>query len=350
MIGVTTNDRTVAIWANSHHICGELLTELGEQRDKRQSDNGKHKEEGDGRIKSDNNDRMKIRKALEKCIHPLQIHTHASNTLVNIYSAEESDSSVNVNKARETGEKQMNTFENDLPDAFRTSISSKVTLMQSAKDKRSKKKNDKNGYNTDVIFSRVLYLLGTNQMEFEDIFNYELASVPTALFKESGEARYPNRKSVLMKNLKCQESSCGIKPDAVVVDGGGMLHKIYWPSTGTVKDLVDNVEHYLRKASPFSDTYLIFDRYKAGSLKGDTRDARVGSFRRNHQLTVEMELPPKEICLSSSTTKENLIEIMSEELCKRFEKLLKDKRFIVTSKSEVPTEVRILLVLNQDLF
>lgn len=153
-----------------------------------------------------------------------------------------------------------------------------------------------------------------------------------------------------MKNLKCQESSCGIKPDAVVVDGGGMLHNIYWPSTGTVKDLVDNVEHYLRKASPFSDTYLIFDRYKAGSLKGDTRDARVGSFRRNHQLTVEMELPPKEICLSSSTTKENLIEIMSEELCKRFEKLLKDKRFIVTSKSEVPTEVRILLVLNQDLF
>ena len=134
MIGVTTNDRTVAIWANSHHICGELLTELGEQRDTKQSNKGRHKEEGDGRIKSDNNDRVKIRKALEKCIHPLKVHTHASNTMVNIYTGEESDSSVNVNKARDIGEKQMTAFENDLPDAFRTSLSAKVTLMQSAKD------------------------------------------------------------------------------------------------------------------------------------------------------------------------------------------------------------------------
>ena len=187
-------------------------------------------------------------------------------------------------------------------------------------------------------------------MEFDDIFNYELASVPTALFKESGEARYQNSKSVLMKKLKSQESSRGIKPNAVVVDGGGMMHNIYWPSTGTVKDLVDNVEHYLQKASPSSDTYLIFDRYKAGSIKGDTRDTRVGCFRRNRQLTLEMELPPKEICLSSSTTKENLIEIISEELCKRFEKLSKNKRFIITSKGEVPTEVRKLICPLKTLF
>ena len=28
MIGVTTNDQSVAIWENSHHLCDEVLTEL----------------------------------------------------------------------------------------------------------------------------------------------------------------------------------------------------------------------------------------------------------------------------------------------------------------------------------
>ena len=63
--------------------------------------------------------------------------------------------------------------------------------MQSATDRRSKKENEKDGYNTDVLFSRVLSLLGTKQMEFEAKFDYELASVPTSLLKESVEARYP---------------------------------------------------------------------------------------------------------------------------------------------------------------
>lgn len=122
-------------------------------------------------------------------------------------------------------------------------------------------------------------------MEFGEIFNYELASVPSSLFKECGEARYPKNKSNLMKKLKAEESPRGIKPDAVVVVGGGMMHTIYWPTSGTVKNLVDSVEHYLKKFSSFSDVYLIFDRYKEGSIKGDTRNARVGSFRRTHHLT-----------------------------------------------------------------
>ena len=46
MIGVTTNDRSVSIWANSHHLCGELLTELENQRSSDSKSNDiKHKEE-----------------------------------------------------------------------------------------------------------------------------------------------------------------------------------------------------------------------------------------------------------------------------------------------------------------
>ena len=62
MIEITTNDRSVSIWANSHHLCGELLTELDDQRiNLRAPSDTKHKEEGEGRIKSDYEHRSKIR-------------------------------------------------------------------------------------------------------------------------------------------------------------------------------------------------------------------------------------------------------------------------------------------------
>ena len=48
-------------------------------------------------------------------------------------------------------------------------------------------------------------------------------------------ARYPKSKSDLMKKLKVEESSRCIKPEATVVDGGGLLYQVHWPSNGLVK-------------------------------------------------------------------------------------------------------------------
>ena len=86
--------------------------------------------------------------------------------------------------------------------------------------------------------------------------------------------------------------------------------------------------------------YLIFDRYKTGGIKSDTRTARVGAFQRSHHLSLERELPPKDMILSSSSTKENLIELISSELCAKFETNKSPKRFLVTSKNPVPEQVQ----------
>ena len=59
----------------------------------------KHKEESAGRIKSDSVDREKIISSLQQCIHPLQIESHASNTLVNVYTGEISEQQTNTNFA-----------------------------------------------------------------------------------------------------------------------------------------------------------------------------------------------------------------------------------------------------------
>lgn len=335
IIGVTTSERSVSIWANSHHSCGELLMELKELCQK-QTSTIKHKEEYQGRIKSDANDRQKIRSALEKCIHPLQIETHESNKLVNIYTGEESDKDTNVNKAETIGKTQMKSFENELPESFRKPLTTKVMTMTSSKEKQSKKKVDKEEYNTDLLFLRALLSIGTHQVGLNEMFSYELSQVPLSLFHASGEPRYPANKSALMNKLRVEVSSRGIEPETIVIDGGGMLHRLYWPSNGTVNDLLDVAEKYIMKQLNESNVYLVFDRYIENSIKSDTRDARIGAFHRSYQLSPDRELPPKEMCLKSTKTKETLIELIANELSTRVKKSDIKKQLVITAKSSTP--------------
>ena len=89
-----------------------------------------------------------------------------------------------------------------------------------------------------------------------------------------------------------------------------------------------------------TDVYLIFHRYKTGSIKSDTRTARVGAFRRSHQLSLERELPPIDMVLPSFPTTENLIEWISSELYVRFETKKSPKRFVMTSKNLVSGQMQ----------
>ena len=143
----------------------------------------------------------------------------------------------------------------------------------------------------------LLYTHSTD--EFDDVFKFELASVPTSLFHDNGDPGYPRNKSILMNKMKIEVSSRGVHPDFFLIDGGGLLHKVYWPTGGLVSNLVDGNERYVRKMLVSSHVYIVFDRYKEESIKSGTRSARIGSFQRSHILAVTRDLPPKYICLSS---------------------------------------------------
>ena len=53
IIVVTTNEQSVKIWANVHHLCGELLTELESLRTQHKSNKHIHKQESTRRINAD---------------------------------------------------------------------------------------------------------------------------------------------------------------------------------------------------------------------------------------------------------------------------------------------------------
>ena len=158
-----------------------------------------------------------------------------------------------------------------------------------------------------------------------------------------------------MNKIKAEVFSHSMKPDAVLIDSGGMLHKLHWLTDGLGKELVDGTEKYIRKIIPKSAVCFIFDRYMPDSIKCDTRYARVGSFQKSHQLLLNKEFPPKDMCLYSTTTKQNLIDLISGELCDLFTNNASTKHLVITSKCSVPKEIhcgvkikRQDLILHQD--
>ena len=77
---------------------------------------------------------------------------------MNIYTGEEAGDNVNVNKPIEIGNQQLIQFQHSLPEDFRERLSSKVITM--ANGKKNKKGAIKESFNTELIFSQVLCLLG----------------------------------------------------------------------------------------------------------------------------------------------------------------------------------------------
>ena len=290
-----------------------------------------------GRIRADQVDKEKLRNCSANCIHLFMVSTHPASVLCNIYTGELIDGKCNVHNAFEISEKQMNSFQSGFPESFRGKLSMKVFTMIAYKVKK-KAVTPLDLYNTEM-FSLVMYLLSIEKISYDTVFNYELLSqIPISMFQETGEARYTKGKSDLMNRLKVDVSRRNLKPDAIVIDGSGMLHSaIYWQSNGPVQDLVD--ETYLKKLSSFADIYIIFDRYYSFSIKSDTRSERIGSMKRNFSLTLDGPPPAKEMSLSSNTTKECLTKIISEALLSKFCEEKMKRKILFTAKDECPEEV-----------
>lgn len=72
IVGVTLKPEVVKKWANSLHICTQILKDQDQVRDRETSCNlDYHEDEMKGCLNSDEKDRAGIRNTLEKRINPL---------------------------------------------------------------------------------------------------------------------------------------------------------------------------------------------------------------------------------------------------------------------------------------
>ena len=173
LIGVTLKPKAVKKWANSLHICTQVLKDLDEMRDRNfTKEKTVHKEEMPSRIKADEVDRENIKRMLKSCFHPLDTSNHPE-TLFNIQSGNIAHEKVNAFDAFSIGKQQMN--EKSWPKGFYSTIQKRVQTM--IPNKNSVRVGDIEVYNTEIIYARVMCLLSTNRIKLDEVLKYELSSI-----------------------------------------------------------------------------------------------------------------------------------------------------------------------------
>ena len=227
-----------------------------------------------------------------------------------IYTGEISPDKSNVHKLAEIGNKQMKEFQESLSDGFYATLPKKVTTMSNKKTKAQVVQV----YNTELICSSVMCLLSVCQTSLEDLFNYELAPLPTSLFTDTGEARYPESKSTLKKKVKVEVSTRPNDADVIISNSCAVLYHIHRLKDTYVKDFVDTFIEYVKNHLQVASVYLTFDKYRDYSFNGQTRLERLDQYARTHTLTMDTPSLTKEITLKETRAKVQMIDLITRAL------------------------------------
>ena len=137
-----------------------------------------------------------IRK-LVTCIDPLNHVSHSPGNLINIVNGQISPASVNVDDSVKLGEKLVRTYQEGWPQSFNKLIKNPTVTMSA-----SRKNVIVGGFDTSLIFSRVLCLQKGRDIDMKDVMGYKLAGVPLLMFDETGEMRITKSKSNLKSKLQ----------------------------------------------------------------------------------------------------------------------------------------------------
>ena len=113
------------------------------------------------------------------------------------------------------------------------------------------------------------------------------------------------------------------------IDGVAMLHAaVYWPIGGKVLDILKGVRNYLSKYLSEVPVYLVFDRCYENSIKSDTGMERSENLRRSNNMMVVSPLPPKDVVLKVTKTKDQLISLIADDLLNHFRDTLQICNYI----------------------
>ena len=120
-------------------------------------------------------------------------------------------------------------YEKTWPEGFNSTISKKVETM--AASCKCVKIGYSKVYDLNAIYSRVIALLSSDRdVDVNDIFSFELAPVPTAMFMKDG-MRICKAKSNLKRSLQIEVSRRNAgDADASVIDGSALLWTVHWPA------------------------------------------------------------------------------------------------------------------------
>ena len=178
---------------------------------------------------------------------------------------------------------------------------------------------EEKSFDTELIYSRVIGIQASGrEIVLDDVLSYELAQVPTSMFKATGKHRLPKNKAQLKQHLKKESlarKSSG-RTGSVVIDGSAILYIIGWPKQGIVNDFVKQFRKYVERKLKDIDVSLVFDRYRDFRIKCAPREDRGKSVKKvkMYQLSNAMKFPKQEDILNIPDNEKQLIALICDDL------------------------------------
>ena len=119
-----------------------------------------------------------------------------------------------------------------------------------------------------------------------------------------------------------------------------------WPTGGTAHDFLNNFRRHIQSHLDSSDVYLLYDRYKEGSIKESTRNYRDQGASRVYSLRPTAKLPSQKVILTVSSNKKQLIDLILTELIHHKDML--NGKLVITGNDPVPFQINQGVVSRRD--
>ena len=183
-----------------------------------------------------------------------------------------------------------------------------------------KLKDEDTGIDPRLFFQRMVILFQRDEIEVNDLIDYEICPYPPNLFDSSSFLRKAEKSQltkaiVIYVKKQCELPASEENVDCYVLDGGSLLHRLSWNKNSTYDAISDHYVDFVNKNYP--NAIAIVDGYESGpSTKHMTHHRRSGqvmspaiNFTGNMALSFS-----KDKFLSNDTNKQNIINLIGKIL------------------------------------
>lgn len=223
-------------------------------------------------------------------------------------------------KGKKSFESFLKSFENGEQCRFYEPIKkNKTDFFRQQPEASSKVLKQKNIKDDCLLFSKLFISCQSRECDLQEFFQHENQSFPAAL-SDSGNL-YSCQKSQLASILEDQVSLPDTEPnvEAIIVDGSAFVNSVQPRLSKTFEEyatleIIPKIETF---SSKYQRTDIVFDIYRTGSLKAETRSRR--GFGARRRVTDKGKIPQNwQSFLRDNTNKTELFSFLADkivELC-----------------------------------
>ena len=215
---------------------------------------------------------------------------------------------------------------------------------------------EKINIDTQLLFQRLITAAGRLVDDTGDLFQYELCSVPSSLFDNSGMPREPAKALLAESIWKLGDCSADNYPksdfDVSVIDGGSLLQKLPWQKGASFGYICEEYISYVKQR--YTNPVVVFDGYNNGPSTKDVTHLRRQKGVIGTKVLFTRATPcktKKDVFLKNIDNKINFIDLLMESFKQHeipVKQAISDADFLIVQTAVELAETVNTVVIGED--